>query len=268
MVLSVAVRRRSTSSSRSRSGRRAGNNPWGARTLEWMISSPAPYYNFRKIPIVLDRPYDFNQPLPYRNLDEEQDPYPLPSEAVLARPVNAVLRPERSAWQLRSPRPCGATRSNRGRGALSRRRPGLRARRATSGSFGFVLFLLADCILFSSFVFAYLYLRSAAPVWPPIGERPPDRAARRRLRRDELDRAVRLGRDDALRARRTGSASSGPAFNAWLVGDDRARHLLPARPVSRVLDGADELARQRLRRLVLHLDRAARLPRLCAASVS
>lgn len=33
---------------------------------------------------------------------------------------------------------------------------------------GFVLFLLADCILFSSFVFAYLYLRSAAPEWPPM----------------------------------------------------------------------------------------------------
>jgi cytochrome c oxidase subunit 1 len=68
------------------SGRRAGNNPWGARTLEWMISSPAPYYNFKKIPIVLDKPYDFTQPLPYRNLDtEDQDPYPLPSEAALPR---------------------------------------------------------------------------------------------------------------------------------------------------------------------------------------
>jgi heme/copper-type cytochrome/quinol oxidase subunit 3 len=34
--------------------------------------------------------------------------------------------------------------------------------------FGFVLFLLADCILFSSFIFAYLYLRTSAPVWPPF----------------------------------------------------------------------------------------------------
>ena len=33
-----------------RSGRRAGNNPWGARTLEWMIASPAPYYNFQEDP--------------------------------------------------------------------------------------------------------------------------------------------------------------------------------------------------------------------------
>lgn len=77
-----------------KSGRRAGNNPWGARTLEWMISSPAPYYNFKKIPTVLDRPYDYTEPVPYRNLDEPGDPFPLPSDAVLphhhtAAPVGA-----------------------------------------------------------------------------------------------------------------------------------------------------------------------------------
>jgi heme/copper-type cytochrome/quinol oxidase subunit 3 len=33
---------------------------------------------------------------------------------------------------------------------------------------GFVLFLIADCVLFASFIFAYLYLRVSAPVWPPI----------------------------------------------------------------------------------------------------
>jgi heme/copper-type cytochrome/quinol oxidase subunit 3 len=34
--------------------------------------------------------------------------------------------------------------------------------------FGFVLFLLADCVLFASFIFAYLYLRTSAPTWPPV----------------------------------------------------------------------------------------------------
>ena len=34
--------------------------------------------------------------------------------------------------------------------------------------FGFVLFLLADSVLFAAFVFAYLYLRTSAPVWPPV----------------------------------------------------------------------------------------------------
>jgi len=67
-----------------RNGRIAGNNPWGARTLEWTISSPPPYYNFKKIPTVLARPYDFAEPLPYRNLDDEKiDPYPAPTAASL-----------------------------------------------------------------------------------------------------------------------------------------------------------------------------------------
>jgi cytochrome c oxidase subunit 1 len=74
-----------------RHGKLAGNNPWGARTLEWMISSPPPYYNFKKIPIVLGRPYDFGEPLPYRNLDNEVDPYPVPSKVAVpaAEPVGA-----------------------------------------------------------------------------------------------------------------------------------------------------------------------------------
>jgi heme/copper-type cytochrome/quinol oxidase subunit 3 len=33
---------------------------------------------------------------------------------------------------------------------------------------GFVFFLLADCVLFSSFIFAYIYLRVSAPAWPPF----------------------------------------------------------------------------------------------------
>jgi len=65
-------------------GKRAGANPWGARTLEWMIASPPPYYNFKHIPQVLGLPYDFSEPLPYRNLDHKTDPYPAPSPATLS----------------------------------------------------------------------------------------------------------------------------------------------------------------------------------------
>jgi len=54
-----------------RNGKKAGNNPFGARTLEWMISSPPPYYNFKHIPAVLKNPYYFDEPLPYVGLDEE-----------------------------------------------------------------------------------------------------------------------------------------------------------------------------------------------------
>ncbi len=64
-----------------RKGMIAGNNPWGARTLEWMISSPPPYYNFKTIPAVLKTPYNFNEPLPYLGLDPQppsQMPTPMP----------------------------------------------------------------------------------------------------------------------------------------------------------------------------------------------
>ena len=36
-------------------GRRAGNNPWGAPTLEWATSSPPPPQNFTRIPVVTSR---------------------------------------------------------------------------------------------------------------------------------------------------------------------------------------------------------------------
>jgi cytochrome c oxidase subunit I len=52
-----------------RYGPKAGSNPWGARTLEWQISSPPPYYNFKTIPAVLKNPYNFGEPLPYIGLD-------------------------------------------------------------------------------------------------------------------------------------------------------------------------------------------------------
>jgi cytochrome c oxidase subunit I len=54
-----------------RNGKKAGANPWGARTLEWMIPSPPNYYNFKNIPTVYGLPYDFSQPLPYKGLDDE-----------------------------------------------------------------------------------------------------------------------------------------------------------------------------------------------------
>ncbi|MBD5657346.1 MAG: cbb3-type cytochrome c oxidase subunit I, partial [Candidatus Eremiobacteraeota bacterium] len=57
-------------------GKKAPPNPWNARTLEWQISSPPPYYNFKTIPAVLKNPYDFGEPLPYIGLDRELDGKP------------------------------------------------------------------------------------------------------------------------------------------------------------------------------------------------
>ena len=60
--------------------------------------------------------------------------------------------------------------------------------------------VLATVVLFSAFIFAYLYLRSTVDAWPPFvdGHQLPrlDSA----VRRAQLDRAVRFGRHDALRA--------------------------------------------------------------------
>ncbi|MFL5801231.1 MAG: cytochrome c oxidase subunit I [Roseiflexaceae bacterium] len=38
-----------------RHGAMAGDNPWGADTLEWATSSPPPHYGFRRLPIVRSR---------------------------------------------------------------------------------------------------------------------------------------------------------------------------------------------------------------------
>jgi cytochrome c oxidase subunit 1 len=64
-------------------GKKAPANPWGARTLEWTISSPPPYYNFRTIPAVLKNPYDFGEPLPYLGLDPQEDEHgkPIPGQS-------------------------------------------------------------------------------------------------------------------------------------------------------------------------------------------
>ncbi len=61
-----------------RNGKKVGHNPWGARTLEWQIPSPMPYYNFKHVPSVFGLPYDFTEPLPYAHLEEELTDAPVP----------------------------------------------------------------------------------------------------------------------------------------------------------------------------------------------
>ena len=64
-----------------RRGKKAGPNPWKARTLEWQIPSPPHYYNFKHVPTVYGLPYDFSEPLPYRGLDDELTDAPAPVPA-------------------------------------------------------------------------------------------------------------------------------------------------------------------------------------------
>ncbi len=42
-----------------RRGPKAGNNPWGAATLEWSVASPPPHNNFDEEPRVPHGPYDY-----------------------------------------------------------------------------------------------------------------------------------------------------------------------------------------------------------------
>lgn len=42
-------------------------DPWGGRTLEWSVPSPAPYYNFRTLPVVTSRDAYLEQPIRTRS---------------------------------------------------------------------------------------------------------------------------------------------------------------------------------------------------------
>jgi cytochrome c oxidase subunit I len=42
-----------------RSGEKALDNPWGAKTLEWTTSSPPPHENFLVTPVVTAGPYEY-----------------------------------------------------------------------------------------------------------------------------------------------------------------------------------------------------------------
>jgi cytochrome c oxidase subunit I len=46
----------------SKYGKKVGNNPWGARTLEWTIPSPPPEHNFDVLPVVTEHPYQAYKP--------------------------------------------------------------------------------------------------------------------------------------------------------------------------------------------------------------
>ncbi len=43
-------------------GPKAPDNPWGASTLEWQVSSPPPEHNFPLLPEVVGHPYDYGVP--------------------------------------------------------------------------------------------------------------------------------------------------------------------------------------------------------------
>jgi len=53
-----------------RNGKKAGNNPWKANTLEWVAPSPPGHGNFEELPTVYRGPYEYSHP------DREEDYWP------------------------------------------------------------------------------------------------------------------------------------------------------------------------------------------------
>jgi cytochrome c oxidase subunit 1 len=53
----------------------ARDNPWDSLGLEWQTPTPVPYYNFERIPVVLNDPYHYNEPdaLPVADLSPSRD---------------------------------------------------------------------------------------------------------------------------------------------------------------------------------------------------
>jgi cytochrome c oxidase subunit 1 len=45
-----------------RGGPRAVANPWRGMTLEWLVSSPPPIFNFDRLPTVVGGPYEYGVP--------------------------------------------------------------------------------------------------------------------------------------------------------------------------------------------------------------
>jgi cytochrome c oxidase subunit 1 len=42
-------------------GKPAGNNPWGALSLEWETTSPPHPHNFKSVPEITHGPYDYDK---------------------------------------------------------------------------------------------------------------------------------------------------------------------------------------------------------------
>ncbi len=57
-------------------GKKAGDNPWNANTLEWATTTPVPHENFDTIPTVYHGPYDYSLP----NQNEDWQPQHLEKE--------------------------------------------------------------------------------------------------------------------------------------------------------------------------------------------
>jgi cytochrome c oxidase subunit I len=68
---------------------KAPSNPWGARSLEWMTSSPPTHHNFDYTPVVLHGPYDFHKPINEFRLGIDGSDHHHEAEPAGKKPVEA-----------------------------------------------------------------------------------------------------------------------------------------------------------------------------------
>jgi cytochrome c oxidase subunit 1 len=64
-----------------RFGPRAPANPWRAKTIEWLVSSPPPRFNFAQLPRVVGGPYEFGVPGARHAIMDSNEPQTSPQRA-------------------------------------------------------------------------------------------------------------------------------------------------------------------------------------------
>jgi cytochrome c oxidase subunit 1 len=79
-------------------GKKAGADPWDARTLEWATPSPPPHYNFAEVPTVRAR-----DDLWHRKYSEDRGGRPVPVVAGAAEEVDEAEEEERHDIHMPDP---------------------------------------------------------------------------------------------------------------------------------------------------------------------
>ena len=124
-----------------------------------------------------------------------------------------------------------------------------------------MLFLLADCILFASFIFAYLYLRTSAPDWPPVVDG--HQIQRLDVAFGAMNSIVLFGSGVTMHyALESWKHLKQAAFNFWIVATILLGIGFLLGQSHEYLSAPMTWHGQHVRSVVLHADRAARLPRL------
>ncbi|HVL76660.1 MAG TPA: cytochrome c oxidase subunit I [Noviherbaspirillum sp.] len=195
-------------------GKRCGQNPWKAGTLDWAIAVPVPPYNFVALPVVTHRePLWADESVAERSLNGKgflghtnvHQRETLMSSALRGEPENVVVLPGNTitpfvaavftglffvgfvsqiyalsvvgavlavgalfvwAWQGGIRNECVAFDAGEGcKLNLHYANP------RSPGWWGTLIALLADGTLFASLIFAYFFLWTLSPQWPPTGYR-------------------------------------------------------------------------------------------------